>query len=172
MSEDSSRRTESLLEQKGKKCNRVSMRTDLEFPPGIEFLQALHGLLSVHHRCHCGSLLRKGRRDGRRGVGWVEEEGDKYRIIFREKKKIKRTLSAFFRFTFKAPSSVLQMCTNNFCQLVYQAEDTYADPWVLEGLLSSDPLGWVDRQHLVDQVFGLWGDCVPLWGWELEAEKT
>lgn len=45
--------------------------------------------------------------------------------------------------------------------------DTYADPWVLEGLLSSDPLGWVDGQHLVDQVFGLGGDCVPLRGGEL-----
>lgn len=63
-------------------------------------------------------------------------------------------------------------CVQITCLLVYQAEDTYADPWVLEGLLSSDPLGWVDRQHLVNQVFGLWGDCVPLWGWELEAEKT
>lgn len=46
--------------------------------------------------------------------------------------------------------------------------DTYADPWMLEGLLSCDPLGWIDGQHLVDQVFGLWSDCVPLWGGELK----
>lgn len=58
MSEDSSRRTESLLEQKGKKCNRVSMRTDLEFPPGIEFLQAFHSLLPVHHGSDSGPLLQ------------------------------------------------------------------------------------------------------------------
>lgn len=51
-----------------------------------------------------------------------------------------------------------------------QAHDTYADPWVFEGLLSSDPLGWVDGQHLVDQVFGLWGDCIPLWGRELKGK--
>lgn len=49
-----------------------------------------------------------------------------------------------------------------------QAGDTYADPWVLEGLLSCDPLGWIDGQHLVDQVFGLWSDRVPLWGRELK----
>lgn len=47
---------------------------------------------------------------------------------------------------------------------------TYADPWVLQGLLSRDPLGWVDGQHLVDQVFGLWGDGVPLRGRELEQQ--
>lgn len=33
---------------------------------------------------------------------------------------------------------------------------------MLEGLLSGDPLGWVDGQHLVDEVFGLRGDSVPL----------
>lgn len=48
--------------------------------------------------------------------------------------------------------------------------DTYADPWMLEGLLSCDPLGWIDGQHLVDQVFGLWSDCVPLWGGELKRK--
>lgn len=48
--------------------------------------------------------------------------------------------------------------------------DTYADPWVLEGLLSCDPLGWVDGQHLVDQVFGLWSDRVPLWGRKLRTQ--
>lgn len=44
-----------------------------------------------------------------------------------------------------------------------QQSDTYADPGVLEGLLGYDPLGWIDCQHLVDQVFGLWSHCVPLW---------
>ncbi len=53
---------------------------------------------------------------------------------------------------------------------MYKAGDTYADPWVLEGLLSGDPLGWVDGQHLVNQVFGLWGDCVPLWGRKLKGQ--
>lgn len=40
--------------------------------------------------------------------------------------------------------------------------NTYADPGVLEGLFSSDPLGRVDGQHLVDQVLGLWSHRVPL----------
>ena len=45
---------------------------------------------------------------------------------------------------------------------------TYADPWVFEGLLRGDPLGWVDGQHLVDQVLGLRGHRVPLGGWKLQ----
>lgn len=40
---------------------------------------------------------------------------------------------------------------------------TYADPRMLERLISSDSLRWVDGQHLVDEVFGLWGNGVPLW---------
>lgn len=31
----------------------------LEFPPGIEFLQALHGLLPVHHGGYSGPLLQE-----------------------------------------------------------------------------------------------------------------
>lgn len=31
--------------------------TYLEFPSGVEFLQALHSLLSVHHGRHGGTLL-------------------------------------------------------------------------------------------------------------------
>lgn len=31
----------------------------LEFPPGVEFLEALHSLLSVHHGCYSGALLWK-----------------------------------------------------------------------------------------------------------------
>ncbi len=34
-------------------------KTNLEFPSGIEFLQALHGFLSVHHRGYSGALLQK-----------------------------------------------------------------------------------------------------------------
>lgn len=50
--------------------------------------------------------------------------------------------------------------------------NTYADPWVFEGLLSSDSLGWVNRQHLVDQVLRLGGHSVPLWRWELRIGET
>ena len=46
--------------------------------------------------------------------------------------------------------------------------NTYADPWVFEGLFGSDSLGWVYGQHLVDQVLCLWSHCVPLWGGELK----
>ena len=47
---------------------------------------------------------------------------------------------------------------------------TYADPWVFEGLLRGDPLGWVDGQHLVDQVLGFGGHRVPLRRWELQRQ--
>lgn len=45
-----------------------SLETDLEFPPGIEFLQALHRLLSVHHRRHCGALLAEVKETGDEGI--------------------------------------------------------------------------------------------------------
>lgn len=38
---------------------------------------------------------------------------------------------------------------------------------MFEGLFGSDSLGWVNGQHLVDQVLRLWSHCVPLWGREL-----
>ena len=47
---------------------------------------------------------------------------------------------------------------------------TYADPWVFEGLLRGDPLGWVDGQHLVDQVLGFGGHRVPLRRRELQRQ--
>jgi hypothetical protein len=46
-------------------------------------------------------------------------------------------------------------------RVVVQLE-TYADPWVLEGLGGGDPLGGVHSQHLVDEVLGLRGHGVPL----------
>lgn len=46
---------------------------------------------------------------------------------------------------------------------------TYADPRVLESLLGGNSLGRVDGQHLVDQVLGLGGHCVPLRGGELKV---
>lgn len=48
---------------------------------------------------------------------------------------------------------------------------TYADPWVLQGLVGRDALGRVDCQHLVDEVFGFGSDGIPLRGWELDGEK-
>ena len=47
---------------------------------------------------------------------------------------------------------------------------TYADPWVLEGLLRCDPLGRVDGQHLVDQVLGFRSHRVPLGRRELQRQ--
>lgn len=80
------------------------MQTDLEFPSGVEFLQALHGLLSVHHRRHCGPLLGEGRRQG----GAAGEEGDertnRVRFRRRRKKKTKRNqLIKFFVFSVIQP---------------------------------------------------------------------
>ena len=47
--------------------------------------------------------------------------------------------------------------------------NTYADPWVLQSLLSGDSLGWVDSQHLVDQIFSLRSHRVPFWGGKLNT---
>lgn len=49
---------------------------------------------------------------------------------------------------------------------------TYADPWVLQSLLGCDSLGWVDSQHLVDQIFSLRSHRVPLRGGELKDTHT
>lgn len=40
----------------GKMCCKTP---HLEFPPGVEFLQALHGLLPVHHGGYGGPLLQE-----------------------------------------------------------------------------------------------------------------
>lgn len=48
---------------------------------------------------------------------------------------------------------------------------TYADPRMFESLVGRDPFGGVDRQHLIDQVLGLGGHSVPLWGGKLEEEE-
>lgn len=47
---------------------------------------------------------------------------------------------------------------------------TYADPWMLQGLMGRDALGRVDGQHLVDEVFGFRSNGVPLRRWELQKE--
>lgn len=45
---------------------------------------------------------------------------------------------------------------------------THTDPRVFQSLLGRDSFGWVDGQHLVDQVFGLRSHRVPLWGGKLQ----
>lgn len=47
---------------------------------------------------------------------------------------------------------------------------TYADPWMLQGLMGRDAFGRVDGQHLVDEVFGFRSDGVPFRGWKLQEE--
>lgn len=42
---------------------------------------------------------------------------------------------------------------------------------MFESLVGRDPFGGVDRQHLIDQVLGLGGHSVPLWGGKLEEEE-
>lgn len=54
-----------------------------------------------------------------------------------------------------------------WCVLVFCA-NTHADPRVFQSLLRRDSLGWIDGQHLIDEVFGFRGDRVPLWRGELE----
>lgn len=48
-----------------------------------------------------------------------------------------------------------------------RVRDTYADPGVFECVGGRHSLGWVNGQHLIDQVFGLGGHRVPLWGGKL-----
>lgn len=40
---------------------------------------------------------------------------------------------------------------------------TYADPWMLQCLASSDPLSRIHRQHLIDKILGFRCDGVPFW---------
>ena len=41
---------------------------------------------------------------------------------------------------------------------------TYANPGVLERLVRTDSFRGIHRQHLVDEIFGLWGHSIPLRG--------
>jgi hypothetical protein len=45
----------------------------------------------------------------------------------------------------------------------FPPRDAHRDPGVLEGLGGCDAFGWVDGQHLIDQVLGFWRDRVPFW---------
>lgn len=45
----------------------------LEFPPGIEFLQALHRFLPVHHGGDCGPLLQEENGLGGNGNNGSQE---------------------------------------------------------------------------------------------------
>lgn len=50
----------------------------LEFPPGVEFLQALHGLLPVHHGGYSGPLLQK---EGEMIQGLVEVGDSHFTVV-------------------------------------------------------------------------------------------
>lgn len=63
-------------------------------------------------------------------------------------------------------SVCILVCVGILCWSV--AANTHADPRVFQSLLSRDSLGWIDSQHLIDEVFGFRGDRVPLWRGELE----
>lgn len=39
----------------------------------------------------------------------------------------------------------------------------HRDPGVLKGLSGRDAFGWVDGQHLIDQILGFRGNRVPFW---------
>lgn len=62
-------------------------------------------------------------------------------------------------------SICILVCIGILCWLV--AGDTHADPWVFQSLLRRDSLGWIDGQHLIDEVFGFRGNRVPFWGGKL-----
>lgn len=42
---------------------------------------------------------------------------------------------------------------------------------MLESLSGCDAFGWVDGQHLIDEILGFRGDGVPFWRWELEGAE-
>lgn len=52
-----------------------------------------------------------------------------------------------------------------------QGGGTYADPWVLECLAGGDPFAGIHRQHLIDEILGLWRDGVPFWAWVLRDKR-
>lgn len=62
--------------------------------------------------------------------------------------------------------STLSVCIGIVCWSV--AANTHEDPRVFQSLLGHDSLGWIDGQHLIDEVFGFRGDRVPLWRGELK----
>lgn len=52
-----------------------------------------------------------------------------------------------------------------------QNSQTHRDPWVFESLGRCDAFGWIYGQHLIDQIFSLWGHCVPLRRWKLQSKS-
>lgn len=52
-----------------------------------------------------------------------------------------------------------KMCNLN---IFISRKETHRDPWVLEGLGCCDPFGWIDGQHLVNEIFGFRSHRVPL----------
>lgn len=53
------RDTESVWRESYSRKKMCCKTPHLEFPPGVKFLQALHGLLPVHHGGYSGPLLQK-----------------------------------------------------------------------------------------------------------------
>lgn len=50
--------------------------------------------------------------------------------------------------------------------------DTYRYPRMFESFRSGDAFMWVHSQHLIDKVFGLRCDCIPLGLWILSKRET
>lgn len=72
---------------------------------------------------------------------------------------------------FEVVQAASKTMEEDVCVRAFLCQKTYADPGVFECICGSDSLGWINGQHLVDQVFGLWSHRVPLWGWELLEER-
>ena len=48
--------------------------------------------------------------------------------------------------------------------LLTKGVGTYANPGMLERLVRTDSFRGIHRQHLVNEIFGLWRHSIPLWG--------
>ena len=104
----------------------------LEFPPGVEFLQALHRLLPVHHGGHGGPLLQEeGEITGLDMTGNIGEEGCLH-------------ISVYVCCVCVCGCARLLGGCVCLCGCVCVCVATYADPGVFEGLCGSDALTGVD----------------------------
>lgn len=125
----------------------------LEFSASIELAETLDSFLSVHHRCHCWTVLQEDK------TRWKKLfEGNNYS-------------NSIYSIVCEYVQIYVPSCIR---PIIFLGEwvSTYADPRVFEGLFGSNSLGWVNGQHLVDQVLRLWSHCVPLWGRELRKKEN
>lgn len=54
------------------------------------------------------------------------------------------------------------IANNVFTDIQVYVTESHRDPGVFERLSCCDPFGWIDGQHLINEIFGFRSHCVPL----------